>query len=231
MTRVLIVEDHRIVAEGLTLGLESEGYDVRFSDGSPVAMAAACEEFDPEIVLLDLDLGDHGSGVDLIPALVAEDRTVIVLTGIAAEDTLAEAYAAGAHAVIDKTIPFPQLVDEMAVVHKGESVFAEQRRHEVMRAYRLSMEERARRLEPFSRLTPREEEVLTMLVEGFRATDIAEVFYVSLSTVRSHIKSILAKLGVGSQLAVVSMALRSGWVEQRREPSSRGDGLPGTEAQ
>jgi DNA-binding NarL/FixJ family response regulator len=66
-------------------------------------------------------------------------------------------------------------------------------------------------LEPFAVLTEREQFVLAELIEGHCAEEIASDAVVSISTVRSHIKSILQKLGVSSQLAAVALARRAGW--------------------
>jgi two-component system nitrate/nitrite response regulator NarL len=67
------------------------------------------------------------------------------------------------------------------------------------------------RLAPFEQLTVREHEVLLALTLGHSAEEIAEAHYVSITTVRSHIRSILTKLGVNSQLAAVALAVRAGW--------------------
>ncbi len=77
---------------------------------------------------------------------------------------------------------------------------------------------RGSRLELFARLTEREQFVLSELMEGHGAEDIAKAAFVSISTVRSQIKAILQKLGVNSQLAAVAMARRAGWaLEERAE--------------
>jgi DNA-binding NarL/FixJ family response regulator len=73
----------------------------------------------------------------------------------------------------------------------------------------------------FARLTEREQVVLSELIEGHCAEDIAKAAFVSISTVRSQIKSILQKLGVNSQLAAVAMARRAGWSLELRTQSSR----------
>ena len=70
------------------------------------------------------------------------------------------------------------------------------------------------RLEPFATLTRREAAVLTAMIDGQQAAQIAEESFVSLSTIRSQIRSILSKTGVSSQLAVVAMALKAGWTEE-----------------
>ena len=216
MTRVLIVEDHRIVAQGLELGLRAEGFEVVSTDGAPAALPALLAGFAPEVVLLDLYLADGLSGISLMPMLRAPGRTVIVLTAETEPTILARALEAGADAVLGKTVPFPQLIREIVAIPRGQSVEAGIRRSQVMHEARVAARERSRRLAPFAALTPREEAVLSMLVDGILAADIAEASYVSLSTVRSQIRSILAKLGVGSQLAAVSLAIKAGWMPRLR---------------
>lgn len=212
MTRVLIVEDHRIVAQGLELGLRAEGFDTASTDGDPATLPAVLRDFPPDVVLLDLHLAPGRSGIGLIPLLKAPGRALIVLTAETEATILNRALEAGADAVLGKTMPFPQLVREIRAIPGGRSVEADNRRLQVQRDARAAQEQRARRLAPFAALTPREEQVLAMLLDGVQAADIAERSYVSLATVRSQIRAILTKLGVGSQLGAVSLAIKARWV-------------------
>ena len=211
MTRLLLVEDHRLVAQALEMGLRAEGFDVRCTEGSPAALPALLEEYPPDVVLLDLYLADRRSGIDLLPILKGPDRKVILVTGESDPSILARAIGAGVDAVIEKAVPFPELVAEITAVARGRSPFADARRQQILRDARRAEAERQRRLAPFAALTPREEEVLSLLVEGVQAGDIATRSYVSLSTVRAQIRSILTKLGVRSQLQAVAMAVKAGW--------------------
>ena len=181
------------------------------TDGAPAALPALVAGFAPDVVLLDLHLADGLSGISLLPMLRAPGRTVIVLTAETEATVLARALQAGADAVLGKTMPFPHLIREILAIPRGQSAEAGNRYHQVMHEARVAARERAGRLAPFAALTPREEEVLSMLIDGVRATDIAEASFVSLSTVRSQIRSILTKLGVASQLAAVSLAIKAGW--------------------
>lgn len=219
MTRVLVIEDHPLVAEGLKLGLESEGLDVRSSDGSPATLSALLAEYPAEVVLLDLYLADGRSGMDLIPVLRAPSRTLIVLTSETDPVILARALEAGADAVLAKTDPFDQLVRQIITIPGSRSAEAANRRHQLLQQARMIKQERERQLAAFRGLTRREEEVLALLIDGVPAAGIAERSFVSLSTVRSQIRSILAKLGVGSQLAAVAMAARAGWAPGGRPPA------------
>ncbi|NND85081.1 MAG: response regulator transcription factor [Acidimicrobiia bacterium] len=211
MTKILIIEDHRLVAEGLALGLGAEGFDVRTSSGDFGTARADLDAFRPDVVLLDLGLGEHGSGLDLLPELVAPGCHVVVLTGETDPSVLGTSFDLGATAVLDKAIPFPDLVEELHEVVRGGTVAAERRRREIQRDKRLLDAARERQLEPFAELSPREAAVLGMLMEGRQAADIAEASFVSLATVRTQIRAVLTKLGVTSQLAAVSMAVRAEW--------------------
>ena len=109
-------------------------------------------------------------------------------------------------------MPFPQLVREIRAIPEGRSAEAENRRLQVQREARAPLRSSGHAaLAPFAALTPREEQVLAMLIDGVQAADIAERSYVSLATVRSQIRAILTKLGVGSQLSAVSLAIKAGW--------------------
>ena len=82
---------------------------------------------------------------------------------------------------------------------------------QLIAALRAHRRESARRRLPFERLTPRERHVLEGLVEGTRADEIAAASFVSVTTVRNQIQSVLTKLGAGSQIEAVAMARRAGW--------------------
>jgi two-component system nitrate/nitrite response regulator NarL len=211
VTRVLLIEDHRLVAQVLERGLSAEGFQVRSSDGTPGTLPTLLAEFPPDVVLLDLYLAEGRSGIDLLPVLRAPERRVVILTGESDPSVLARAFEAGADAVLNKAMPFLGLVRQIIAILQGHSVEAEDQRCRVLSQARAARAERRRRLAPFASLTPREEAVLAMLIEGIHAADIAGYSYVSLSTVRSQIRSVLAKLGVGSQLGAVSMAGKVGW--------------------
>lgn len=211
MTKVLIVEDHRLVAEGLKMGLAAEGFEVETTPGDFAIVRSDVLEFDPDIVLLDLGLGEHGNGLDLIPDLLGPGRYVVVLTGKQDALELGQAFDKGATAVLGKEIPFPALVAELREVSEGGTQAADRKRREIERELRRLRADHDERMRPFADLTPREEEVLAMLVEGRQAAEIARLSYVSMSTVRSQIRGVLTKLGVSSQLAAVSIAVKANW--------------------
>jgi len=102
----------------------------------------------------------------------------------------------------------------------GRNILSVGTREMLMSELRAHRAQEGERLAPFSRLTVRECEVLQDLIEGKNADRIATESFVSVATVRSHIKSLLAKLGVNSQLAAVAAAQRAGWISPHTRPDS-----------
>lgn len=209
---ILVIDDHALVTQGLRLGLEVEGFEVETSDGQDqVMLEKLVATFKPNIVLLDLNLEGGKDGIELVPMLLEHDCMVVVLSGETRPEVLAGTIEAGVHDILGKATPFAKLVREIVALQEGDSDRAQLRRQQVMRDARQELNLARVRLEPFLQLTRREEAVLTGLMDGQQAAQIAEASFVSLSTIRSQIRSILTKAGVTSQLAVVAMALKAGW--------------------
>lgn len=211
MLRLLLVEDHQLVAQALQASLRSEGFDVRCSEGAPDTLPSLLGEFPADVVLLDLYLAEGRSGIDLLPILRSPNRKVILVTGETDPLILARALRAGADTVVEKSVPLPELVRQVVAAVEGPGAEAEERRARIFHDARLAAAEQDRLLAPFATLTEREAAVLALLVDGVKAADIAERCYVSLSTVRAHIRSILTKLEVRSQLQAVVLAAKAGW--------------------
>lgn len=217
---VLIVEDHDLLAQTLQVALGAEGLQVHVAPLGRAAqpgppdeqVVALATQRRPDVVLLDLDLG-HGSagGEALIPTLVGLGTAVVVVTGSADELRLGTALELGAVAVLAKSRPFEDVLDAVVAAADGRPVMRDGERQDLLaRARRRRSEQRAR-LQPFETLTPREREVLALLMRGRNAEAVAAHFVVSEATVRTQIRGILTKLGVSSQLAAVAEAYRVGW--------------------
>ena len=212
MLRVAVVEDHALLAHALTRALQETGFVAE-----SVVPSAEGEVFDaldrirPDVVLLDLDLGELGSSVVLIPRIRTLGCKVVVVTGESSRARWGECIEAGAHAVVTKAVSFDELLARVTqILEENRGIVSAE--HEELRAcareHRLA--ERAR-LERFDVLSRRECDVLAALMRGLSAEEIGAVEFVSIATVRSHIRSILQKLGVNSQLAAVATANRNGW--------------------
>ena len=220
----LIVDDHGVLADGLAMALQAEGLPAKVHvPASADGILAAVTEERPALVLLDLDLGlDRGSGVDLVAPLRTLGPCVLVLTGSTDRIVHGRCLEAGAAGVASKGEPFDQLLDAIRRAARGEAAIGRRRREELLDELRRDRATRSERLAPFARLTPKEASVLLALAEGRSAEAIARASYVSLPTVRTQIRGILVKLGVGSQLAAVGMAIERGWLDEVRAKQSEG---------
>lgn len=211
--RVLIVDDHALIAQGVRVALEAEGVEVEVCTGPTVAdVLGAVGRFRPDVVLLDLQLGGAlGSGLDLIDPLGRSGAKILVLTGVTDRPTLAACLEAGASGLAAKSDPFDTLVAKVIAAADGEELISDPERYAYLDELRDWRTAERQRLAPFASLTPRESDVLADLMRGKQADTIAEEHYVSVATIRSQIRSILQKLGVSSQLAAVAMAREADW--------------------
>ena len=199
-TRVLLVDDHRVVREGLVLLLE------RASDLAVVGSAATGEEAidlfrseRPDIVLMDLQLPGM-SGVDAIRAILKIDpqARVVVLTMYDGDEDIHRALEAGATTYLLKGSPSNDLINIVRAVHAGGQPIPQD--------VRLRLEDRAAR----PALTQREVRVLELVLQGQRNKEIATTLSISDDTVQVHLKNIFTKLDVHDRTAAVYVALRRG---------------------
>ena len=209
---VFVVDDDVIVRESLAIALGRHGYEVvTAEDLEPDAVVAAAEAAGPQVVLLDHFLG-VGLGRDLIKPLVdATGATILLLTGTDDPEVLGASLEAGASGTLLKRQPMQDLLDSIALAVEGHTVQRPEERDELIASARLSRQEREDALAPFAELTAREAAVLSGMLDGLSAEQIAERDFVSLATVRTQIQAVLRKLGVTTQLAAVAAARRAGW--------------------
>lgn len=213
-TRVLVVEDHQAIAQALVMVLSAEGMNAAMAIG-PVFddVLAQATEFEPHVVLLDLDLGPAaGLTTGLIGPLSAGGSAVVMLTGVRDRRMLAECVEQGAVGVLDKAVPMDAVIHAVRATAEEGRLMLDGERFEWLASLRAVRAEESARLAIFEQLTPREQDVLVRLGEGRSAAEIAELQFVSVFTVRGHIRSILTKLGVNSQLAAVALAREAGWL-------------------
>jgi len=200
--RVLCVDDHRIVREGIALIINQQ------SDMEVVATASSGEEsvqmfrrHRPDVTLMDLQMGAMMNGVEAIRRIRGEDvhAKVVVLTMYIGDEDIHQALSAGAVAYLYKNTISDDLIRLIREVHSGQDP--------VMRPeIQASLKEWAAR----PRITPREVEVLELISEGMRDREIARVLGISDKTAYVHVKNILFKLGAKDRTAAVRAAVRRG---------------------
>jgi DNA-binding NarL/FixJ family response regulator len=219
--RLLIVEDHALLATSLAFALRQQGLDVETVAGPTTeAVVETVRRLAPVLVLLDLDLGPSlGSGLNLVKPLMAAGGQVIMMTGVVERARLGACIEAGAVGIVSKTAGFDELVVAVRRAVAGEDVLTTHQRHIFLNELQAGRQADEQRRAPFARLSPREQAVLARLVGGESADTIAHLSYVSLATVRTQIRSILSKLGVKSQLEAVALARQAGWPQGSTDPA------------
>jgi two-component system nitrate/nitrite response regulator NarL len=212
--RVALVDDHALLVQSLALALGAHDLDV-------VALDPAVPLDPPDdgvdVVLLDLALGEGRWGLDLLPELQRCSRAVVVLTGETDERLLGDALLAGCLGAVPKSAPVADIVEAVRAAAAGERLPVRWADPAWAAASRRDRVEQRQRLADFDRLTGRERDVLTNLVEGRDVGEIAQEAVVSVATVRSQVRGVLTKLGVSSQLQAVARARRAGWRSDRRD--------------
>jgi DNA-binding NarL/FixJ family response regulator len=210
---VIIVDDHCLLAQGLSFTLGQQGTAVTtVATPDEARLVALVLERAPCLVLVDLAFeGSPVCGVDLIEPLRAAGATVVVLTGSKDPALLGTCLERGATAIAGKSEDFDQLLERIGRVLRGEPGMSVTKREELLAAARDARAAERRRWAPFEQLSPREREVLDRLAHGEAADTIASSTFVSLATVRTQIQSILRKLQVTSQLSAVALVHDAGW--------------------
>lgn len=213
MIRLMLIDDHVSAREPLAFMLDHQpDMEVVATAGSLAeARTALDDDLDLDVAIVDLGLPD-GSGAELIGTIHASNpRSVsLVLTSFSDQLVLARAISAGAAGVLHKSSDVSQIIEAVRTLHSGEQLVTAR---DVADAVRLAAAEHARsqidqvRVES---LTPRELEVLQALGDGLSDKEIADRLTLGAATVRTHVNSLLAKLGVQSRLQAVVFAARTG---------------------
>jgi len=199
---VLIVEDHHVVRQGLVSLLNVvEGMEVVGEAADGVEAIAQYRKYRPDITLIDLRL-PRMSGVDAIQRIRMESPQArfIVLTTYDGDEDIYRALKAGAKAYLLKGMTTDELITAIRAVHSGKSHIPQAIAEKL--AERMGAEE----------LTPREMDVLEQIVAGKSNKEIADELGVSEATVKTHINSLLGKLGVTDRTQAATAAIRRGIV-------------------
>jgi DNA-binding NarL/FixJ family response regulator len=213
-TRVLVVDDHEVFSDAVAMLLARQPDVELIGSARDADEAIRLVDVDPDdrpdVVLMDLDL-PGGAGILATRRIreLSPDSKVVVLTALQDPEVIADALAAGACGYVPKTRAVEELMDVVRRAAAGELVMPERDLAPVLEQLRSS-QARPENDRLLHRLTPRETEILRDLAAGETTTQVAKHLGISALTVQSHVKSILAKLGVHSKIEAVTVAWRLG---------------------
>jgi DNA-binding NarL/FixJ family response regulator len=200
---VLIVDDHPVVRQGLRVLLEvQDGIEVAGETGDGAAALELAAEHVPDVILLDLKLPGL-DGIGVLGELQARGSTsrVLVLTSATEPASASLAVRSGAAGVLYKDIDPDALVRAIRAVHDGQLLLAPDAAGALLRSAHLAWG-------GLDALTSREREVLAELAKGRSNREIARALHVSEKTVKAHVSSVLAKLGVQDRTQAALLAVR-----------------------
>ena len=201
--RIMIVEDHFVVREGLKSIINSQKDMVTVAEaGNGRQAVEAFERHQPDVTLMDVRIPGL-NGIDAISGIVAQfpNAHIIVLSTYGGDENIFRAFQAGAMAYFLKDIKGQDLVDAIRAVHAGQRVVTSEIASQL--AGRV----------PLTALSPREMEILTLVAKGKSNKEIGAELNISEGTVRVHASNLLSKLHCSGRAQAVSEAIRRGIIE------------------
>jgi DNA-binding NarL/FixJ family response regulator len=209
-TRVLLVDDHDLIRKGLRHAFERDrAFEVIGEAATAAEAVRQAGNLQPDVVIMDLRLPD-GSGLEATRALRKASATmgIVVLTMYAGDEQVFAALDAGASGFVGKDAPAEEVVAAARHAAANPRAFT---------ARDLAGAMQRRMTAPAGpRLSPREKEVLDLLVDGLAIAQIARRLFISESTAKTHVANIYEKLGAGNRAQAVMAAVRLGLVKDEQ---------------
>jgi len=210
--RILIVDDHPLMREALANAIDTEpGMQVIGQAGSGREGVMKTHAMNPDVILMDL-LMPEMDGVEAITIILAEypKAKILTFTSMSEEEKVLAAIQAGALGFVTKDAPRKELLDAIRLVATGEPCLPPEIALKLFQGVRKQKEHS---LVPYmedlaAQLTPRQEEVLSLLGKGYSNLQIARSLHLSEATVRSHVHHIITRLGFESRSQAIAYASR-----------------------
>ena len=214
--RIVLVDDHEVVRLGLRTVLEDlEGVEVVAEAGSGEAAIAACERYEPDVVIMDIRMPGK-SGIQACQTIVERwpQTRVIMLTSYANDELIVEAIQAGAVGYVLKQVGTAELIRALEAVRQGAASLDPSITQRVLAMMRQRTEPIP---DPFRDLTERELDILRLLATGKSNMEIADTLSLSEKTVRNHVSIILSKLHLNNRVEAATFAVQHDLPAYRRE--------------
>jgi len=206
--RVLVADDHAILRGGLAAFLRAmEGMQLVGEAANGEEALRLARELQPDVVLMDIKMPVM-DGVEATRAIRAccPRTQVVVLTSFVEDELVPRALEAGAIGYLLKNVSHQELAAAIRQAARGQSVLSPE-------ATQALVEATVRKSPLIEALTPREMQVLALMAEGLTNLQIGQQLGITESTIKSHVSTIIAKLGVASRTEAVALALRHGLVD------------------
>jgi DNA-binding NarL/FixJ family response regulator len=198
MTRLLIIDDHAVVRQGLIQAFNDKGFTSIETAGNLKEARAKIAAFNPQAIIVDLNLPD-GSGLEIVQWVrkFSADIAIIILSLNDPTQFAKVARSSGANAYLSKSQSMPEIISSVsfAVANPGSFVST------LMSDQELDFD-----------LTPREIEVLYLLAEGASNLEISTKLFISVSTVKTHISALMRKLQCTNRTTAVKIARKNGFL-------------------
>ena len=210
--RLMLVDDHRMLREGLRRSLEEEGFYVVGEAADGEAAVRLVPAAKPDVILMDVSMPDM-DGVEATKRILqnSPEQRVVMLTMHADKDLIDQAIKAGAVGYLTKDCSIDEVIDAVRMAANGETALSPALAKTMLTEVRKIDEKAAR--EEDRLVTKREEEVLQLIADGCSTPEVAQKLYISQTTVKNHLASIYEKLNARDRTQAVLLAVRMGIVK------------------
>jgi DNA-binding NarL/FixJ family response regulator len=222
---VLVCDHQAMLGDALAYVIANSSERFRMADHpltDPQEAVKVGEREHPDVAVIGLHFGSGFEGLEAARSFadVSPDTKIVILNSEDDDDAAVDALEAGASGFLRKSAPLDDLLRVMSdVMTDGTLVFPEGMRS-MLRRVGLRRSRVREAQERIGRLTPRERQVLDLLVDGLNDEQIAERLFISIRTVETHVRNLVRKLGVNSRLQAVLFALRNGAADVSPTPTS-----------
>jgi len=202
--RLVLIEDHQALREGLELLLGRDGMEVVASASTAEEGRELVERHDPDVALIDIQLGEE-SGIELTAQLIDAnpDRRIVLYTGSNQIDLLISGLDSGARGYALKEGTQSELRTAIATVAEG-GTYVDPRLHPALLSTKVTQTQKA--------LSKREREIMDLLAQGLTGEQVAEKLVLSPETIKTHIRNAMNKLEAHTRVHAIAIALREGFI-------------------
>ena len=213
--RVLIVDDHALVRDGIFAMLKTaDNIEVIGEASDGIEATIAVKNYQPDVVLMDIIMPGM-NGIEALQEIKNEssDTKVILLSMEISEEYISEALRHGVKGYIPKDVRKNGLIEAITRVHSGEEYFDPRVSEVIFKNYYQKKTKTSTIIPGSGKISPREEEILTLIAQGVGNQEIADKLFISVKTVDAHRSHIMQKLGLKNTVELIKFAIKTGLIQ------------------